>query len=211
MGLIRPSTATRSWARRDNRVGYVGPPRARVVRERSAAHRYRRRMTARDARHAPAPAPPPPAAPSFLRRHPVLAGFGVLAALSLFAAYWPASAIVTAVIVAGRATGADQAAYVAAQRGVRALARRIRYGRGAGPAPAAPGQPGVPGEPSAAPPSTPEPPLPHPPAPGSPTPTASSPGPPPVTQDAGPHRRAPRQRASVRRGPRPKTPTGIEL
>jgi hypothetical protein len=49
--------------------------------------------------------------PSFLRRHPILAAFGALAGLSLFAAYWPASAVITGVVVAGRATGADMVAW----------------------------------------------------------------------------------------------------
>jgi hypothetical protein len=67
-----------------------------IVRAASVTRAYGERMSA------PAPRPP-----SFLRRHPILAGFGVLAGLSLFAAYWPASAVITGVVVAGRASGAD--------------------------------------------------------------------------------------------------------
>jgi hypothetical protein len=52
-----------------------------------------------------------PTSPSFLRRHPILAAFGALAGLSLFAAYWPASAVITGVVVVGRATGADMVAW----------------------------------------------------------------------------------------------------
>ena len=54
-------------------------------------------MTIRDERSTP-PATPPP--PSYVRRHPILAGFGVLSGLSLFSALWPVSAIVVAVAVA---------------------------------------------------------------------------------------------------------------
>ena len=75
-------------------------------------------------REAP-PAPKPPA-PSFARRHPFLAGFGALAALSLFAAYWPASAIITGIVVACRATGADRAVLAGVRRGAAAVVRRLR-------------------------------------------------------------------------------------
>ena len=103
---------------------------------------------------------------SFLRRHPILAGFGVLAALSLFAAYWPLSAIVTGVIVAGRATGADRFAYREARRGLFAVARRLGMHR----APSSPVQPPAPSPPVPQPPgaTAPQPPAaPHPPGPPS--------------------------------------------
>ncbi len=54
---------------------------------------------------------PPPPPPSFVRRHPILAGFGVLSALSLFSALWPASAIVVSVAIAADATGLDRKAW----------------------------------------------------------------------------------------------------
>jgi hypothetical protein len=54
----------------------------------------------------PAPVAAPP---SYVRRHPILAAFGVLSGLSLFSALWPASAIVVAVAVAGHAIGLDRA------------------------------------------------------------------------------------------------------
>jgi hypothetical protein len=54
---------------------------------------------------------PPPAPPSFVRRHPIVAGFGVLSALSLFSALWPVSAIVITVAIAGHVTGLDRAAW----------------------------------------------------------------------------------------------------
>jgi hypothetical protein len=66
----------------------------------------------------PAPAAAPP---SYVRRHPILAAFGVLSGLSLFSALWPVSAIVIAVAVAGHATGLDRAAVLLAER----LAARI--------------------------------------------------------------------------------------
>ena len=49
-------------------------------------------MTITDDRSASVSPPTPP--PSFVRRHPILAGFGVLSGLSLFSALWPVSAIV---------------------------------------------------------------------------------------------------------------------
>ncbi|MBV8194838.1 MAG: hypothetical protein JOY80_04860 [Candidatus Dormibacteraeota bacterium] len=76
-------------------------------------------------RSAPQPSPGP--GPSFVRRHPILAGFGVLAALSLFAAYWPASAVITGVIVAGRATGFDRVVYNAARRGFDDVVSHLRH------------------------------------------------------------------------------------
>jgi hypothetical protein len=68
------------------------------------------------------PTPTPAAAPpSYIRRHPILAAFGVLSGLSLFSALWPVSAVVVGVAVAGHATGLDRAAWRLAER----LAARI--------------------------------------------------------------------------------------
>jgi hypothetical protein len=58
--------------------------------------------------------PAPPA--SFARRHPILTGFGILAGLSLFATYFPLSAIVTGIVVGGHATGLDRRALHIAER-----------------------------------------------------------------------------------------------
>jgi hypothetical protein len=57
------------------------------------------------------PTPPSAHQPSFARRHPILTGFGVLAGVSLFAAYFPISAIITGVVVGAHATGADRVAW----------------------------------------------------------------------------------------------------
>ena len=67
---------------------------------------------------------PTPAAtpPSYVRRHPILAAFGVLSGLSLFSALWPLSAIVVGVAVAGHATGLDRAVLHQAER----LGDRVR-------------------------------------------------------------------------------------
>jgi hypothetical protein len=54
---------------------------------------------------------PPTPPPSFVRRHPILAGFGVLSGLSLFSALWPVSAIVVSVAIAADATGLDRKAW----------------------------------------------------------------------------------------------------
>lgn len=157
-------------------------------------------MTVRDAARPAAPAPPPPPGPSFLRRHPVLAAFGVLAALSLFAAYWPLSAIATGVVVAGRASGLDRVVYDAARRGVRAVVTRIAHGPRPEPASPAP-------EPAPAP----EPPRA---SPGTSTPSRSSPQPAPPDPPA-PSRPTPprtrRPRAAGERGPAPRTPSGAGL
>ncbi|MBV8302008.1 MAG: hypothetical protein JOY68_08815 [Candidatus Dormibacteraeota bacterium] len=85
-----------------------------------------------------------PAAPSqpplsFPRRHPILTGFGILAGVSLFAAYFPISAIVTGIVVGARATGADRMVFRGARSAVRWLAQH-RPGRRPGastPAPVA--------------------------------------------------------------------------
>jgi len=64
--------------------------------------------------------PPAPVSPttSFARRHPILTGFGILAGLSLFAAYFPISAFVTAGLVGAHATGADRLALRGTRRAV---------------------------------------------------------------------------------------------
>src|SRR5205807_4521959 len=66
-----------------------------------------------------------PQGPSFIRRHPILAAFGVLAALSLFAAYWPVSAVVTGALVGARASGIDRIALQWVRRGAAAAMRRF--------------------------------------------------------------------------------------
>jgi len=147
-----------------------------TVREQSPIAAYARFM--------PVPPQPPqrtapaPVSPSFLRRHPILAGFGLLAGLSLFAAWWPVSAVITGVVVAGRATGAD----VAAWRWLRGTSSRVagrlrrtwrdlearRQGHEPvehAPTPAAPPEP-APSEPA----PTPARPVPAPPAPAPPPP-----------------------------------------
>lgn len=67
----------------------------------------------------PQPSPPPVPKTSFARRHPFYAAFGVLAALSLFSAFWPVSALITGAVVAARATGADRLAGRVLVRGAR--------------------------------------------------------------------------------------------
>jgi hypothetical protein len=66
-------------------------------------------MTISDDRSASVTPPTPP--PSFVRRHPILAAFGVLSGLSLFSALWPVSAIVVSVLIAADATGLDRKAW----------------------------------------------------------------------------------------------------
>ncbi|HEY4870239.1 MAG TPA: hypothetical protein VII79_09550, partial [Candidatus Dormibacteraeota bacterium] len=92
-------------------------------------------MTARDGSAGGHTAPPPTT--SFARRHPILAGFGVLAGLSLFAAYFPLSAIVTCVLVGVRASGADRAAVRLGRRVGSGLVRRwrARHQRAVAPSP----------------------------------------------------------------------------
>jgi hypothetical protein len=63
---------------------------------------------------------------SFARRHPILTGFGLLAGVSLFASYFPLSAVVTAGLVAVKATGADAAAVRAGSRLFNAVVQRWR-------------------------------------------------------------------------------------
>jgi hypothetical protein len=88
-------------------------------------------------------AAPPPPPPSFVRRHPILAGFGVLSALSLFTALWPVSAIVISVAIAGHVTGVDRVAWSLAHKLAARVTRAVsRHGPGAAtPGPAAPSGP----------------------------------------------------------------------
>ena len=95
-------------------------------------------MTITDQRSTTAAPPSPP--PSYVRRHPILTGFGVLSGLSLFSALWPLSAIVVAIAVGGHATGLDRAAWritrtVAAR--VVASVRSHEFGEATGAGPAA--------------------------------------------------------------------------
>ena len=64
-----------------------------------------------------------------MRRHPILTAFGVLAGLSLFTAYWPASAIVVGVVAGARATGVDSRAWSLTRRVARAVVRRFQRQR----------------------------------------------------------------------------------
>src|SRR3989442_14679499 len=98
-------------------------------------------MTARDTRDRPAAPSPSNGPPSFLRRHPIRAAFGVLAGLSLFATYWPASAIVVGVVAGSRATGLDRKAWSEARLLARLVATRLRRRR---PAPQGPPPPAAP-------------------------------------------------------------------
>src|SRR5579863_6277632 len=82
----------------------------------------------------PTPAPTPP---SYIRRHPILAGFGVLSGLSLFSALWPVSAIVIAVAVAGHATGLDRAAVLLVERVAARIDASARHRTHPDPAPVA--------------------------------------------------------------------------
>jgi hypothetical protein len=92
---------------------------------------------------APHPPAPPPHQPSFARRHPILTGFGVFAGLSLFAAYFPISAIVTAVIVGAHATGADRAGLRIGERAGCWLRSRLPH-RAPDPVSASPPAPAAP-------------------------------------------------------------------
>jgi hypothetical protein len=154
----------------------------------------------------------------------------VLAALSLFAAYWPLSAIVTGVVVAARASGADKAALGVMRRGAGRVIDRVRrwtgLDRGAdaeNPAPSTP-------LPAPAP-TAPDPPLPAPdqplpapePSPVAVTPPSMPTGEAPLPTPAGDAHPAPRPRrprppvrrrvdsASARRGVNPAAPAGIDL
>src|SRR5947208_16024496 len=99
-------------------------------------------MTARDTRDRPAAPSPSNEPPSFLRRHPILAAFGVLAGLSLFATYWPASAIVVGVVAGARATGLDRRAWTEVRSLGRVVLARLRSHRAGHAPPAGPSAPG---------------------------------------------------------------------
>ncbi|HEV3273711.1 MAG TPA: hypothetical protein VG299_02500 [Candidatus Dormibacteraeota bacterium] len=88
-----------------------------------------------DSSSTPAPASGPP---SYVRRHPILAAFGVLSGLSLFSALWPLSAVVVGVAVAGHATGLDRAALHLAERLADRVTSSVRHRTHAEPAPAPP-------------------------------------------------------------------------
>lgn len=93
-------------------------------------------MTITDDRSStPAPAAAPP---SYVRRHPILAAFGVLSGLSLLSALWPVSAIVIAVAVAGHATGLDRAAVLLAERLAARISSSAHHHGHAEPGPTAP-------------------------------------------------------------------------
>ena len=81
-------------------------------------------MTFSDDRPANVTPPAPPR--SFLRRHPILAGFGVLSGLSLFSALWPASAIVISVAIAADATGLDRKAWTLTRSVAGRIASAVR-------------------------------------------------------------------------------------
>ncbi|MFI5287742.1 MAG: hypothetical protein ACHQ4F_15700 [Candidatus Dormibacteria bacterium] len=140
---------------------------------------------------APAAAPPPVPA-SYVRRHPILAAFGVLSGLSLFSALGPVSAVVVAVAVAGHATGLDRTALRVVER----LATRIsvsahhRDHREPAPAPTAP--------------TTPEPAAPAP-APSAPRRETHTPSAPSAPLRRGPHARTSAAQRPVRTR-RPATP-----
>jgi hypothetical protein len=84
---------------------------------------------------------PPPAPPSFVRRHPIVAGFGVLSGLSLFSALWPASAIVISVAIAAHVTGLDRETWSLTRAVATRVAAALRGHTPGNPAPAAPGAP----------------------------------------------------------------------
>jgi hypothetical protein len=86
----------------------------------------------------PANVTPPAPARSFLRRHPILAGFGVLSGLSLFAALWPVSAIVISVAVAADATGLDRKAWSLTRSVAERIASAVRGRAHQDPSPSPP-------------------------------------------------------------------------
>jgi hypothetical protein len=92
---------------------------------------------------------PPATPPSFVRRHPIVAGFGVLSGLSLFSALWPASAIAITLAIAAHATGVDRVAWSLTRKAAMRIFDSVR-GRSIGTAPSP--------EPS---PDSPQPPAPH--------------------------------------------------
>src|ERR1700686_3989604 len=138
-------------------------------------------MTITDDRSStPAPSAPPP---SYVRRHPILAAFGVLSGLSLFSALWPLSAVVIAVVVAGHATGLDRAAVLLAERLAARISSSARHRDHSEPGPTAPAP--VAPEPSA-------------PAPSAPRREAHPPTVPAARSHRDPHAHAPTARRPVR-------------
>src|ERR1700721_2906468 len=136
------------------------------------------------------PTPTPAATPpSYVRRHPILAAFGVLSGLSLFSALWPLSAVVVGVAVAGHATGLDRAALHLAERLADRVSSSAHHRTHTEPSPAPP---------------APAPPQPSAPAPSAPRREAHAPATPAVRA------RAPRAHAAAPHRPvrtrRPATP-----
>ena len=137
-------------------------------------------MTITDDRSStPTPAASPP---SYVRRHPILAAFGVLSGLSLFSALWPLSAVVVGVAVAGHATGLDRAALHLAERLADRVSASAHHRAHTEPAPAPPAP--VSPQPSA-------------PAPSAPRREAHAPATPAVRRRA-PHAHAPAPHRPVR-------------
>jgi hypothetical protein len=93
-------------------------------------------MTISDDR--PATVTPPAPRPSFVRRHPILAGFGVLSGLSLFSALWPVSAIVITVAIAADATGLDRKAWSLTRSVADRIASAVRDRAHVDPSPSPP-------------------------------------------------------------------------
>jgi len=125
-------------------------------------------MTITDQRSTTAAPTPPP--PSYVRRHPILTGFGVLSGLSLFSALWPVSAIVVAIAVGGHATGLDRAAWRVTRLAAAHVVASVRGHESAKQRAPVPPQPAAPAGPAA----------PHPAAPPAPSrdvhpPTAATP------------------------------------
>jgi hypothetical protein len=99
-------------------------------------------MTISDDRSTSVAPPTPP--PSFVRRHPILAAFGVLSGLSLFSALWPASAIVVSVAIAADATGLDRKAWAVTKSVAERIATAVHahtHVDPTAPAPVAPAPP----------------------------------------------------------------------
>ena len=84
------------------------------------------------------PITPPTPPPSFVRRHPILAAFGVLSGLSLFSALWPVSAIVVSVAIAADATGLDRKAWSLTKSVAERIATAVHAHTHENPAPSAP-------------------------------------------------------------------------
>jgi hypothetical protein len=136
------------------------------------------------------PPTPPVTPPSYIRRHPILAGFGVLSGLTLFSALWPASAIVIAVVIAGHATGLDHAAVLLVERLAARISASAHHHEHPDPGPVAP---------------APAPPAPEPsaPVPTAPRRAVHTPSTPAVRSHRDPHAPVTHRPARVRR---PQTP-----